>query len=81
MPRRLELLAHEVELRTALLAPRDDPRPGVAGELAGREDEVEPSVPAVEELELEHVAKEGARGVRVVRVEKHVHAVDHSGRA
>src|SRR5207249_6995425 len=56
-----------------------DSRARMARELAGRQHEVQPPVAAVEEVEAELVAEEGARGLRVVRVEDGVHTCDHAG--
>src|SRR3954462_7502783 len=70
--RRVELVAHEVEL-VAVLVGR------MARDFARREREDQPATARVDVLESEHFAKERAVGLGVARVDDRVGAGDHAG--
>jgi hypothetical protein len=51
------------------------------GDLGGRQREDQPSVACIDVLPPEHVAEEGAKLVRLGRVEQDVRGGDHPGRS
>jgi hypothetical protein len=69
--RRLDVVAHEVEL-VMEVAVR-----GMRGQLGRRQGEDEPAASGVDRRELERVAQEGAEGVRVLAEDHRMGSVDH----
>lgn len=68
---RFDVIAHEVELVHAVRTRR------MNGDLGGRQAEDQPAVADVHVRELQHVAQEGAIGLRLSAVDDRVGADDH----